>query len=78
MKFQTIIAKAITEYPIYIGEQLLERADFKKNNLVMIMDSQVAKVYKTQFETLLQFNLQACLIFMIISLLTRSYAISFL
>jgi 3-dehydroquinate synthase len=62
MKLRTVLAKSEKEYPIYIGEQLLERADFKKNKLVVIMDSHVAKIYKDFFVNILRFNLADFLI----------------
>jgi 3-dehydroquinate synthase len=62
MKLRTVLAKCENEYPIYIGQQLLERADFKKNKLVVVMDSNVAKIYKDFFVNVLRFNLADFLI----------------
>lgn len=61
MKLRTILANAEKEYPIYIGQELLERADFKKNKLVMLIDSHVAKIYKDYFVSILRFSLADCI-----------------
>lgn len=62
MKHKTLIAHCEKEYPIYLGSQLLDEADFRKNKLILIMDSNVAKIYENLFVESLGFEVLECLV----------------
>jgi 3-dehydroquinate synthase len=58
MKCRTIFASCGKEYPIYLGSKLHHLIDFKKNKLVLIMDSNLAKIYGKKFLEFLSPNLE--------------------
>lgn len=62
MKHKTLIAHCEKEYPIYLGTQLLEEADFRKNKLILIMDSNIAKIYENLFMESLGLEVLECLV----------------
>lgn len=62
MKHKTLIAHCEKEYPIYMGTQLLDEADFRKNKLVLIMDSHLAKIYENLFVESLGIEVLECLV----------------
>lgn len=62
MKHKTLIAHCEKEYPIYMGTQLLDQADFRKNKLILIMDSNIAKIYENLFVESLGIEVLECLV----------------